>query len=98
MQVNQIYNIVNDITGEILGESAVISEDLSNIVDIGTAVFNANAVDNYVRNLVNHIGRVIFVNRSYRGSAPSVLMDGWEYGSVMEKIRAELPEAEENES
>lgn len=98
MQVNQIYNIVNDITGEILGESAVIAEDLSNIVDIGTAVFNANAVDNYVRNLVNHIGRVIFVNRSYRGSAPSVLMDGWEYGSVMEKIRAELPEAEENES
>lgn len=98
MLVNQIYSIVNDITGEILGESAVISEDLSNIVDIGTAVFNANAVDNYVRNLVNHIGRVIFVNRSYRGSAPSVLMDGWEYGSVMEKIRAELPEAEENES
>lgn len=98
MQVNQIYNIVNDITGEILGETAVISEDLSNIVDIGTAVFNANAVDNYVRNLVNHIGKVIFVNRSYRGSAPSVLMNGWEYGSVMEKIRAELPEAEENES
>lgn len=98
MLVNQIYNIVNDITGEILGESTVISEDLSNIVDIGTAVFNANAVDNYVRNLVNHIGKVIFVNRSYRGSAPSVLMDGWEYGSVMEKIRAELPEAEENES
>ena len=98
MQVNQIYQLMNTVTGEILGESAVLSEDLSNIVDIGTAIFNSNAIDNYVKSLVNHIGRVIFVNRPYSGSVPSVLMDGWEYGSVLEKINAELPDATENES
>ena len=98
MQVKQIYQIMNTVTGEILGESAVLAEDLSNIVDIGTAIFNASAVDNYVKSLVNHIGRVIFVNRPYSGNVPSVLMDGWEYGSVLEKINAELPDAVENES
>lgn len=98
MEVAQVYNLVNDSTREILGESAVLAEDLSNVVDIGTEIFNANAVDNYVRSLVNHIGKVIFVNRVYSGSVPSVLMDGWEYGSVLEKITAELPEATENES
>lgn len=98
MQVNQIYQIMNTVTGEVLGESAVLAEDLSNIVDIGTAIFNANSVDNYVKSLVNHIGRVIFVNRPYSGSVPSVLMDGWEYGSVLEKINAELPDATENAS
>lgn len=98
MEVKQIYNIMNTVTGEILGESAVLAEDLSNIVDIGTAIFNASAVDNYVKSLVNHIGKVIFVNRPYSGNVPSVLMDGWEYGSVLEKINAELPEATENES
>lgn len=98
MEVKQIYDLVNTTTAETLGESAIVSEDLSNLVDIGTAVFNQNAVDNYVRILVNHIGKVIFVNRVYRGNAPSVLMDGWEYGSVLEKIRADLPIAEENES
>ena len=98
MEVKQIYQIMNSVTGEILGESAVIAEDLSNIVDIGTAIFNASAVDNYVKSLVNHIGRVIFVNRPYSGNVPSVLMDGWEYGSVLEKIHAELPAATENES
>lgn len=98
MEVKQIYQIINNVTGEILGESAVISEDLSNIVDIGTSIFNANAVDNYVKSLVNHIGRVIFVNRPYSGNVPSVLMDSWEYGSVLEKINAELPDATENES
>ena len=98
MTVAQIYDIINPITKEILGESAVVNEDLSNIVDIGKELFNATEVDNYVKSLVNHIGRVIFVNRPYSGSAPSVLMDGWEYGSVLEKISAELPEATENES
>lgn len=98
MEVKQIYQLMNTVTGEILGESAVLAEDLSNVVDIGTAIFNASAVDNYVKSLVNHIGKVIFVNRPYSGSVPSVLMDGWEYGSVLEKINAELPEATENES
>lgn len=98
MTVAQIYDIINPITKEILGETAVVNEDLSNIVDIGKELFNATEVDNYVKSLVNHIGRVIFVNRPYSGSAPSVLMDGWEYGSVLEKISAELPEATENES
>lgn len=98
MEVKQIYDIMNAVTGEILGDTAVVQEDLSNIVDIGVAIFNASAIDNYVRSLVNHIGRVIFVNRPYSGNVPSVLMDGWEYGSVLEKITAELPEATENES
>lgn len=98
MEVKQVYDIVNTTTQEILGDSAVVAEDLSNIVDIGTAIFNGQAFDAYVRSLVNHIGKVIFVNRPYRGSAPSVLMDAWEYGSVVEKITSEMPLAVENES
>lgn len=98
MTVQQIYTLINTVTSEVLGESVIVAENLSNIVDIGTAVFNASAVDNYVRSLVNHIGKVIFVNRPYTGSVPSVLMDGWEYGSVLEKVTAELPDATENES
>lgn len=98
MEVKQIYELMNTVTGEILGDTVVVNEDLSNIVDVGTAIFNASAIDNYVKSLVNHIGRVIFVNRPYSGNVPSVLMDGWEYGSVLEKISAELPDATENES
>lgn len=98
MEVKQIYNLMNSVTAEILGKSDVIAEDLSNLVDVGTEVFNANKVDNYVKSLVDHIGKVIFVNRPYSGKIPSVMMDGWEFGSVLEKISAELPNATENES
>lgn len=99
MKVTQVYEILNTITSELLGDSVVVNEDLSNVVDIGRAFENLeNGYDNYVRKLHDHIGRVVFVNRIYRGRAPSVLMDGWEYGSIMEKVRADLPEAQENES
>lgn len=98
MQVKQIYQLANAVTGEVLGKTDLVAEDLSNVVDLGTEIFNANAVDNYVKSLVNHIGKVIFVNRPYAGKVPSVLMDGWEFGSVLEKITAAIPTATENES
>lgn len=96
MEVKQIYNIVNSVTNEVLGKSDLVAEDLSNIVDVGTEVFNSTSVDNYVKSLVNHIGKVVFVDRPYSGNVPSLVMDSWEYGSVLEKISADLPVASEN--
>lgn len=98
MQIKQIHDIVNASVKEVLGETVIVNEDLTNIVDIGKEIINASAVDAYVKKLVNHIGKVIFVNRTYSGSVPSVLMDGWEYGSILEKVTAELPTATENSS
>lgn len=99
MEVKQIYTLVNDATREALGQEAtLLEEDLSNVVDVGTAVANANAYDNYVKALVNRIGRTIFVTRKYKGTIPNVIFDGWEYGSVMQKIAGALPEAQENET
>ena len=98
MEVKQIYTLINSVSGEVLGKTDIVTEDLTGIVDLGEEVFNQNAVDNYVKSLVNHIGKVIFVNRPYAGKVPSVLMDAWEFGSVLEKISADVPEAEENDS
>lgn len=98
MEVKQIYELINKVSGEVLGKTDIVQEDLTGIVDLGTEVFNQNAVDNYVKSLVNHIGKVIFVNRPYAGKVPSVLMDAWEFGSVLEKISADVPEAEENDT
>lgn len=98
MKVEQIYSLMNTVTEEILGESNVVAEDLSNVVDVGVQVFDATDVDGYVKSLVNHIGKVVFVNRSYSGGAPSLLMDAWEFGSVLEKIQADIPAASENET
>lgn len=98
MEVKQIYTLINSVSGEVLGRTDIVTEDLTGIVDLGKELFNQSAIDNYVKSLVNHIGKVIFVNRPYAGKVPSVLMDAWEFGSVLEKISADVPEAEENDT
>ena len=98
MKVTQLKDIVNSATSEVLGKTDVVNDDLSNLVDVGNEIFDTDNVDNYVKKLIDRIGQVIFVNRLYAGGVPSVLMDSWEYGSVVEKISADLPEADENDS
>lgn len=99
MEFKQIYSIMNTVTTEVTGKNDLVAEDLSNLVDVGKEVLSVTGMDNYVRTLVDHIGKVVFVNRRYSGTAPSVLMDGWEYGAILEKVTYdELPDATENES
>ena len=98
MKITQLHALVNQTTQEVLGETALVQDDLSNVVDIGKQIIDSDNVDNYVKKLVNHIGKVIFVNRLYAGGVPSVLMDSWEYGSILEKISADMPTATENKS
>lgn len=98
MKVTQLKEIVNSATSEVLGKTDVVNDDLSNLVDVGNEIFDTDNVDNYVKKLIDRIGQVIFVNRLYAGGVPSVLMDSWEYGSVVEKISADMPEADENDS
>lgn len=99
MEVKQIKDLVNTTTKEVLGEQALQIDDLSQVVELGESVYNVKQMDNYVKTLIDQIGKIVFVNRPYSGSVPSVLMDGWEYGAVLEKITMDsLPEAEENDS
>ena len=98
MKVTQLKDLVNGVTSEVLGQENVVNEDLSNLVDVGNEIFNTDNVDNYVKKLIDRVGQVIFVNRLYAGGVPSVMMDSWEYGSVVEKITSDMPLADENDS
>ena len=98
MNVKQMHTILNQIAQEVVGETAVVEEDLSNVIDVGTNILNSTSVDNYVKKLVDKIGRTIFVDRDYSGTAPNIMRDSWDYGSILEKVRCELPEAQENKT
>ena len=98
MKVSQIKDLVNSSLKEVDGTSTLLKEDLSNVVDVGKDILDKDDIDNFVKKLVDRVGKTVFNNRVYQGSAPSVLMDAWEYGSVVEKVDAELPKVEENDS
>lgn len=100
MEVTQIADIVNQTTLEITGKEDLASSDLNKVVEIGSEIIdNDKTLDHYTQSLIDRIGKVVFVNRPYTGGTPSVMMDSWEYGAILEKIQYEgLPEAEENDS
>ena len=98
MKVTQIKDLVNTSLKELNGSSVLLKEDLSNVVDVGTEIFDTDNVDNFVKKLIDRVGSTVFNTRVYQGSAPSVLMSSWEFGSVLEKVDSELPDVEENES
>ena len=98
MKVTQIKDLVNSSLKEVDGTSILLKEDLSNVVDVGKDILDKDDIDNFVKKLVDRVGKTVFNNRVYQGSAPSVLMDAWEYGSVVEKVDADLPKVEENDS
>lgn len=98
MKVTQIKELVNSSLKEVNGTSEVLKEDLSNVVDIGKNLANNDDIDNFVKKLVDRVGKTVFNERLYQGSAPSVLMDAWEFGSIVEKVDSDLPSVEENDS
>ena len=107
MQVTQIRTLLNTVATEVLGrvkqgdgqevDQDIVKEDLSGLTQLRTEVFTATAYDNYVRKLVDHIGKMVFVDRVYKGRAPKVVIDGWDYGSVVEKIDVDMPETAESD-
>lgn len=96
MNVKQISTILQSITDEVIGDSVVVQEDLSNLVDVGQQILDNTSVDNYVKTLVNRIGRTEFVDRVLASTAPAITMDSWEFGSVLQKVRCELPDTTAN--
>ena len=105
MKVTQIYAILNDVFSEVTGKLVIpedsdplpiVEEDLKNIVDIGKTISDYNLYDNYVKSMINRIGRDVFVDRTYEGYAPDVYRDSWEYGSIMSKTRCKVFNAKAN--
>lgn len=103
MKINQVSTILNSINSEMMGETAItaVNEDLSNIVDVGTELTQGQTditkfFESYGRKLIDKVGRVVVVDRTYKSTAPDIQRDAWEYGSIMEKIRVSVNELEDD--
>lgn len=99
MDVIQVANLANDITKELLGKENLMNEDLSNAIDVGNEIFSNVEYDRFVKSLVDHIGRVRFLNRKVEGGYASLQRDSWEYGACAQRVYPlTLADAVENES
>lgn len=99
MKINQVASILNAINAEMCGETEIseVAEDLRNIVEVGTQLTTGNNdltnfFESYGKKLIDKVGRVVIVDRTYKSTAPDITRDSWEYGSIMEKIRVSANE------
>ena len=97
MKREQISQMLNSAIKEVVGESALVNEDLSNIVTIGSAI-PTDTLDAIFNKIINKVGNTIIESKTYTGNPLGILMSDWEYGSILEKIRIDIPETENNDT
>lgn len=94
----QVATLVNDSVDQSIGAEALSELDLTGVVDLGTKLANANAYQNFIANLSVKCAKMIMVDKLYESKAPKILMDNFEYGQIIEKVRVGRMEAVESEA
>ena len=87
MKMNQVYALLNDINHQMYGEDAVTVNDLQGIISMGnTIVGDGTATDNFLGKLVDRIGKTVIRTLDLELDFPSLFMDTFEFGAVLQKI------------
>lgn len=93
MELIQISTLLNEaIVPNMLGEDTTIAEDLSNVVELGTAIddLTGDEVENFAKNLLVGVARNVFDTRKYRSETYGLMNDSREYGGVIQRVKAKL--------
>ena len=98
MNYTQVSTLINSITTEKLGTSAILEDNLSNVVDVGEQILNNLSYDAFCSALVDRITKVIFVDRKYTGAMATLRREDWEYGIKQKIYLTELPIAVDDET
>lgn len=98
MKITQVYELVNDLYKEFVGSEEVKTADMTNVVDMGKEVVDATDVEPLYKTIASKVGKTKFVDRPYESRAPRIQKDAYEFGSILEKIDSDIPEAIQNES
>lgn len=87
MKMNQIYALLNDINHQMYGQDAVTVNDLQGIISMGnTIVGDGTATDNFLGKLVDRIGKTVIRTLDLELDFPSLFMDSFEFGAILQKI------------
>lgn len=87
MKINQIYSILNDINAQMFGSDALAVKDLSGLISMGTNIIgNAVSTDKFLNVLVDRIGKTIIRRLDLQLDFPSLYMDSFQFGAVLQKI------------
>lgn len=99
MTTEQIYGLVNTVNSEAFGHSALVVTDTSSLISLGNTVLSSSTnTEAFLSTLAQRIGRTILRFREYRNKLGDMVLNDFEYGAILQKIKVNMPEAEADES
>lgn len=99
MTTEQIYGLVNTVNAEAFGHSALTVTDTSSLISLGNTVLSSSTnTEAFLNTLAQRIGRTILRFREYRNKLGDMVLNDFEYGAILQKIKVHMPEAELDES
>ena len=98
--VKQLYAVLNSVSKQALGESAIQVTDTHEMVSLGKEVLSSAAnKDAWVGVMMDRIGRTIISVRVWNDpQRDPIVRKPFEYGSALQKLYVDLIEAQENKS
>ena len=95
--MSEIYEIVNSINAQTMGDTAIAVTDTASLVAMGDAVLSSSEnTECWLNTLVQRIGRTIMSYRAYTNPLSLLAVDDMRYGAIMQKIKIEMPNAVED--
>lgn len=99
MKLTQIANLLNDtLVPNYLGQETTIAPDLSNIVELGTAMasLTGDEVKNFAGDFIVGVARNVFDTRKFNSETYGLMNDSRDYGGVIQRVKARLLEASDS--
>ena len=99
MTTEQIYTVVNGAAAQALGTGAIAAVDTASFVSLGNSVLSSSVnTEAFLNTLAQRIGRTIISYREYKNKFRDMVLNDFEYGAILQKIKVAMPSAEEDES
>lgn len=97
METNQIYELVNDVAQQTMGESALTASDTASLVAMGNAILSSSTnTEAFIDTLVQRIGKTMISYRPYKSQLGLMAVSDMTMGAIMQKIKVKMPTAVED--
>lgn len=93
IEVNQIYDLCNQIFQQMTGRTNIEAVDSASLVAMGNEVSNLGKNDLWINTLARRIGLTIDYYRVYRNRFSDLYRTQVEWGALVQKLTVEMPDA-----
>ena len=97
METNQIYELVNNVAQQTMGESALTASDTASLVAMGNVILSSSTnTEAFIDTLVQRIGKTMISYRPYKSQLGLMAVSDMTMGAIMQKIKVKMPTAVED--